>query len=72
MEINTILNKELVQKFAGFLEYANPAALSKNLRNLLLLYLMNEDDLPPAEIQEMLPDLYELFQLLDASEETAS
>lgn len=63
------ISKELQTRFAEFLEYATPARLSRNLRNMLLLWLIHEKDALPDYTDDLLHDLNELFQLLDVAEQ---
>lgn len=65
MSQNKSLTKQQTAAFASFLEYADTARLNRNLRNMLLLYLMYEDDVIPTDLPDMLYDLYNLFSLLD-------
>jgi hypothetical protein len=64
------ISKELQTCFAGFLEYAVPARLSRNLRNMLLLWLIHEKDSLPDYTDDLLHDLNELFRLLDGVEKS--
>lgn len=59
------LTKQDTAAFTSFLEYADAARLNRNLRNMLLLYLMYEEDGIPADLPDLLYDLYQLFNLLD-------
>ncbi len=65
MSQNKSLTKQETAAFASFLEYADTARLNRNLRNMLLLYLMHEDDGIPADLPDLLYDLYHFFSLLD-------
>lgn len=65
MSQNKSLTKQQKDAFASFLEYADTSRLNCNLRNMLLLYLMYEDDVIPTDLPDLLYDLYNLFALLD-------
>jgi hypothetical protein len=64
------ISKELQTRFAEFLEYADPTRLSRNLRNMLLLWLIHEKDSLPDYTDDLLHDLNELFKLLDGADES--
>lgn len=63
------LTKQQKQAFTSFLEYANAQRLSRNLRNMLMLYLQAEQKALPTYTDDLLYDLYILFELLDEVEE---
>lgn len=63
------LNKKLIKAFDDFVETTPSARLSKNLRDLLLLYLSIEKDGLPNQFDEFITDFYFLMQLLDAVED---
>jgi len=65
MPQNKSLTKQQTAAFSTFLEYADTSRLNRNLRNMLLLYLMYEDDVIPNDLPDLLYDLYNLFALLD-------
>lgn len=62
------LSKKQKQAFADFLEYADTARLSRNLRNMLILHLQAEQMAIPLHMDDLLYDLYQLFSLLDEVE----
>jgi hypothetical protein len=71
MPHNKTLSDKMQQELAAFFEYTPPARLSRNLRNLLLGYLMAYHDGHSFDIDDLLTDLTALFQVLDtAAEET--
>ncbi len=55
--------------FATFLEYTPPARLSRNLRKMLMAWLITGQDSIPAYYEDLLHDLNNLFDLLDAMED---
>lgn len=59
------LTKQQKQAFTTFLEYADAPRLSRNLRNMLILYLQSEQKALPTYTDDLLYDLYALFELLD-------
>lgn len=54
-----------VAAFSTFLEYTPPARLSRNLRKMLMAWLMTEQGSTPAYYEDLLHDLNNLFELLD-------
>jgi hypothetical protein len=62
------INKELLEEFEQFLEYAPAHRLSKNLRNLLLWYLIYAEGEYFFPLDDLLADLTTLFDLLDVAE----
>ena len=65
---NSKLTKKLIEEFDSFLEYVSPERLSRNLRNLFISHLEYEKD-HPLYFDDLIGDLYILFQLLDLSED---
>jgi len=59
------LTKQQKQAFTTFLEYADASRLSRNLRKMLILYLQAEQLALPTYTDDLLYDLYILFELLD-------
>lgn len=62
------LHPELKNAFIDFLEYTPAQRLNRNLRNMLLHYIIYEQQALPIEIEDLLLDLINLFRLLDAAE----
>ena len=62
--ISTALQEELVR----FVEYHPPRRLNRNLRKMLLQYLLHEGSLEEFYLQDLLYDLQGLFELIDALE----
>jgi len=58
--------------FATFLEYTPAARLSRNLRKMLIVWLMAEQNSTPPYYEDLLHDLNNLFDLLDAVEGTGN
>jgi hypothetical protein len=63
------LNKKLIKEFDNFLEYAPPERLSRNLRNMFLMYLSHEQDGLPNNFKDTIIDFYLLLEFLDNSAE---
>lgn len=57
------------KEVAAFLEYTPPARLSRNLRSLLLGYLIACRDGHSFDMTDLLTDLSALFEFLDAAAE---
>lgn len=66
-----ILSKKLQKETAVFFEYANAGRLSRNLRNLLISYLTLQRDGHSMNMDDLLTDMQNLFDLLDVAEERA-
>ncbi len=66
---NKFISDGLTEQFARFVEYAPPGRFSRNLRQLLLWYLIYEEEAPAFDMQELATDLAQLFELLDAAED---
>ncbi len=64
-----VISDALKEKFIQFIEYAPPARFSRNLRSLLLWYLIYEEEVPAFDLNELATDLSLFFELLDAAEE---
>lgn len=60
------LNKRMIKAFEQFTEYVPAARLSRNLRDLLLLYLALDEDGLPESFEEFPADFYFLLQFMDA------
>ena len=67
MPQHKIISKKLQQEITAFFEYAPPMRLSRNLRNMLMGYLLAYDDGYGIEIKDLLTDLSALFDLLDVA-----
>lgn len=61
------LSPTLKKAFIEFLEYTPPERLRRNLRNMLLYYIIYEQEALPIEMEDLLCDLLNLFRLLDAA-----
>lgn len=64
------VNKKLLKEFERFLEYAPAARLSRNLRDLLLWYLIQAEGEFFIHFYDLLADLTYLFTLLDTAAES--
>jgi hypothetical protein len=51
-----------------FLEYTPPARLNRNLRKMLMAWLITGQDSAPAYYEDLLHDLNNQFELLDDME----
>lgn len=60
------LNEHVQQEFIRFIKYHPASRLSKNLRTMLLEFLMTEGAMEAEYLQDLLFDLEGLFELLDA------
>lgn len=66
---NSRLNKRIVKELDNLIEFVPVNRLSRNLRDLLLLYLAKDEDGLPTEFNEFPTDFYFLLQFLDIIEE---
>jgi hypothetical protein len=66
--IEITFNKELGQVLLKFLRYHPAHRLSKNLRGIFLEFLMSNNASQSKHLNDLLPDLEALFELLDAIE----
>lgn len=62
------LSERLVAEFADFVEYHSAKQFSKNLRKMLIEYLMHERSVESVYLQDLLYDIDGLFDLLDTIE----
>ncbi len=67
MPQNKILSEKLQGEVSNFFEYAAPARLSRNLRKLLIGYLLACDEGHGFDMKDLLSDLSALFELLDTA-----
>ncbi len=71
-----LISKLVEEEFIRFREYHSPKRFSKNLRNLLIDFLMFEGAIESNYLQDLLYDMQGLFELLEAiqseSEEAAN
>jgi len=67
MSHNKTLSKKLQGEVAHFFEYAPPARLSRNLRRMLMAYLVACEDGHSFDMNDLLTDLSALFELLDTA-----
>lgn len=73
MQNKKLLTKKLETELAYFFESTPPPRLSRNLRRLLTSYLVLQDDGHLMDIEDLLVDMQNLFELLDvASDELTS
>lgn len=65
MRKERILTEVLENEFASFIDYHSARQFSKNLRKMLIQFLMHERALDAIYLKELLYDLDGLFELLD-------
>lgn len=65
------ISQELLEQFERFYEYHPAARLSRNLRSLLLEFLMYDGSTEAEYLRDLVIDLDGLFTLLDAMQEEA-
>ena len=65
----SIVNPELIEAFESFIEYHPAQRLSRNLRSLLLEFLMYDGSTEAEYLKDLVVDLDGLFGLLDAVDE---
>jgi len=63
------ISQELLEQFERFYEYHPAKRLSRNLRSLLLEFLMYDGSAEAEYLRDLMIDLDGLFTLLDAMEE---
>ena len=63
-----LLSTALQEEFLRFIEYHPPYRFNRNLRKMLLEYLMHEGSLEEFYLKDLLYDLQGLFELLDMIE----
>lgn len=63
------LPEEVREQFVRFVEYHSAKQFGKNLRKMLLEFLMHDSSVESIYLKELLYDLDGLFDLLDAIEE---
>jgi hypothetical protein len=66
-----MVSQELLEQFERFYEYHPAARLSRNLRSLLLEFLMYDGSTEAEYLRDLVIDLDGLFTLLDAMQEEA-
>lgn len=64
-----VISQELLEQFERFYEYHPARRLSRNLRSLLLEFLMYDGSAEAEYLRDLVIDLDGLFSLLDAMEE---
>jgi hypothetical protein len=64
-----IISHDLLEQFERFYEYHPARRLSRNLRSLLLEFLMYDGSAEAEYLRDLVIDLDGLFTLLDAMEE---
>jgi len=67
-----MISQELLEQFERFYEYHPARRLSRNLRSLLLEFLMYDGSAEAEYLRDLVIDLDGLFSLLDSMEEEAS
>lgn len=65
------ISQELLEQFERFYEYHPAKRLSRNLRSLLLEFLMYDGSAEAEYLRDLVIDLDGLFTLLDAMQEEA-
>lgn len=65
------ISQELLEQFERFYEYHPARRLSRNLRSLLLEFLMYDGSAEAEYLRDLVIDLDGLFSLLDSMEEEA-
>lgn len=65
------ISQDLLEQFERFYEYHPAKRLSRNLRSLLLEFLMYDGSAEAEYLRDLVIDLDGLFALLDAMEEEA-
>ena len=65
------ISHDLLEQFERFYEYHPAKRLSRNLRSLLLEFLMYDGSAEAEYLRDLVIDLDGLFSLLDAMEEEA-
>ena len=67
--VNSIIRSKAVEDaFSRFIEYHPAARLSRNLRRMLLAYMMTDGACESFYLKDLLHDLEGLFDLLDVVE----
>lgn len=61
-----VFSDTLKAEFAQFMEYHDASHFSKNLRKMLLEFLMREESIESIYLKDLLYDIDGLFDLLDA------
>jgi hypothetical protein len=64
-----VISHDLLEQFERFYEYHPARRLSRNLRSLLLEFLMYDGSAEAEYLRDLVIDLDGLFSLLDAMEE---
>lgn len=66
--VHPTLSKEQIEEFKRFIEYHPAERFSKNLRKMLIEFLMYDGALEAVYLKDLLWDLEGLFMLLDILE----
>lgn len=66
-----VISQKLLEQFERFYEYHPARRLSRNLRSMLLEFLMYDGSAEAEYLRDLVIDLDGLFSLLDAMEEEA-
>lgn len=59
------LNQKIINELESLIEYVPPKRLGRALRNMLLVYMSYEQDKISSEFDDLILDLYHLFNFLD-------
>ena len=62
------ISKELEKEVINLFENTPPGRLKRNLRKIFLLYLIHDKESFPLDFEEMVFDLYCMFNFLDVAE----
>jgi hypothetical protein len=62
----SVFSGKLAAEFAQFVEYHDAGHFSRNLRKMLLEFLMREESIESIYLKDLLYDIDGLFDLLDA------
>lgn len=65
----SIVRPDIAEALTRFIEYHPAARFKKNIRKMLLEFLMTEDGVEKTYLNDLLYDLEGLFELLDVIEE---
>ena len=61
-----VFSDALTEEFVQFMEYHDASHFSRNLRKMLLEFLMREESIESNYLKDLLYDIDGLFDLLDA------
>ena len=66
---HSLINKKIIRELDTLIDFTSPGHLSKNIRNIFLIYLYHQKDLLPHDIGDTIEDVQFLLNFLDAVEE---